>query len=69
MSQSQKEFEVWASQYEYDLSWSEVIDSYAIMRTRIVWEAWQASRASLAVELKRHLTTAMDSAGVKYKLY
>ena len=51
MTQSQKEFEAWASQYEYDLSWDKFIDGYAIMHTRVVWDTWQASRAALVVEL------------------
>ena len=40
------EFEKWASQYEYDLTWSDAIDCYAIMRTRVVFDAWQAAIAS-----------------------
>lgn len=49
------EFEKWASQYEYDLTWSSAIDCYAIMRTRVVFDAWQAAIASVVVELPPRL--------------
>ena len=52
MSDKQRaEFEKWASQHEYDLTWSDAIDCYAIMRTRVVFDAWQAAIASVVVEL------------------
>lgn len=52
MNEKQRaEFEKWASQYEYDLTWSDAIDCYAIMRTRVVFDAWQAALASVVVEL------------------
>ena len=45
------EFERWASQHEYDLTWIGAINCYAIMRTRIVFDAWCAAIASVAVDL------------------
>jgi len=41
------EFEKWARQNEYDLTWSEHIDCYAICSTRVVFDAWQAAIASM----------------------
>jgi len=45
------EFENWASKHEYDLTWSSAIDCYAIMRTRVVFDAWQSAIASVVVKL------------------
>lgn len=73
-------FEKWAGQYEYDLTWSNAIDCYAIMRTRVVFDAWQAAIASVVVELPElnvdgidaseffdDVKSALDEAGVKYE--
>lgn len=46
-----EDFETWASQYDYDLSWSELIDCYSFSVTRILFDTWQASRQALVVEL------------------
>lgn len=52
MNEKQRaEFEKWAVQHKYDLTWIGAINCYAIMRTRIVFDAWQAAIASVVVEL------------------
>jgi hypothetical protein len=67
MNQSQKEFEVWAAGYHGIYIIGSVNGHYSNPAVAHDWLVWQASRTSLAVELKRHLTTAMDSSGVRYK--
>lgn len=74
-------FEKWASQYEYDLTWSNAIDCYAIMRTRVVFDAWNAAIASVVVDIPSFFSDryetdvvyaddmekALDEAGVRYE--
>lgn len=75
------EFEKWASQHEYDLTWSSAIDCYAIMRTRVVFDAWQAAIASVVVVIPSFFSDryetdiiysddmekALDRAGIRYE--
>lgn len=52
MIKTQREkFELWASQYDYDLTWSDLIDNYNFSVTRILFDVWQAAIESVVVEL------------------
>ena len=51
MTDLRAEFESLASQYGYDLTWAEIIDSYAALNVRCLFDAWQASRVALKVQL------------------
>ncbi len=75
MNQSQKEFEAWAGS-KHDISKSG--DAYISDHTDDLWLCWQASRATLVVELptnrlatgiymQHEVKSAIDAAGVKYK--
>ena len=67
MNEKQRaEFEKWAVQHEYDLTWSGAINCYAIMRTRIVFDAWQAAIASVVVDIKNLPSASYASSGVVY---
>jgi hypothetical protein len=82
MTQSQKEFEVWAESKGYKLEKCKNHSYYRSASTSSAWQTWQASRAALVVELpdyevlewgefyyKHTIEEALDKAGVKYKLY
>lgn len=66
-------FEAWASQFfRIDAEpWGEYVDN----ETQWAWQAWQASRAALVVELPEKAAlmsassvyAALDGAGVSYK--
>lgn len=51
MDKCREQFEEWAAQYDYDLTWSDLIDAYNFSVTRILFDTWQASRQALVVEL------------------
>ena len=83
-----EEFEAWCSSHGYTLRPAEnncgiIIDGqYGNQRVQIAWDAWQASRATLCVNLPKqwfdddldsdlmeahHVGNALDAAGVRYK--
>jgi len=52
MNQSQKEFEAWAAENEWDVA--KYDGSYLNCYTAASWAGWQASRAALVVELPNY---------------
>ena len=88
MEKMREEFEAWCSSHGYTLKPAEtncgvIIDGkYGNQRVQIAWDAWQASRAALCVNLPKqwyddgldsdlmeahHVGKALDAAGVRYK--
>ena len=88
MEKMREEFEAWCSSHGYTLRPAEtncgiIIDGqYGNQRVQIAWDAWQASRAALCVNLPKqwyddgldsdlmeahHVGKALDAAGVRYK--
>ena len=88
MDKVREEFEAWCSSHGYTLRPAEtncgiIIDGqYGNQRVQIAWDAWQASRAALCVNLPKqwyddgldsdlmeahHVGKALDAAGVRYK--
>lgn len=88
MDKMREEFEAWCSSHGYTLRPAEtncgiIIDGqYGNQRVQIAWDAWQASRAALCVNLPKqwyddgldsdlmeahHVGKALDAAGVRYK--
>lgn len=47
----QQEFEVWARSQCMQLKKDGCVTTYAYERTDLAWQAWQASRESLVIEL------------------
>jgi hypothetical protein len=81
MNKSQKEFEAWVNQSVVfkNPEWLPEVKQYNYTSTQVMWEAWQASRAALVVELpdvcdlyprkmlESELIKKIEKAGVKYK--
>ena len=77
--QMRKEFEDWINKSAVfkNSEWLESVGRYNYTSTQIMWEAWQASRQALVVELPRvtgdavydaqEVHDALDKAGVAYK--
>lgn len=79
MDKMRQEFEAWVTRHrpgtrvEMDI---EFTDEYLYAETQYAWEGWQASRATLCVELPEGhygdvredaVIEALDKAGVSYK--
>lgn len=63
-----EEFEVWVlagpdALEPADLRWMDGRNTYYWAITRCMWEAWQASRESLAIELPGCADTGVDTGG------
>lgn len=74
------EFEAWATDFE--LYKTPDGEDYALHETDVAWQAWQASRAALVLDVsgmpsasytdsdvvyRSHIEDALDAAGVAYK--
>ena len=78
MNKSQKDFEKFANHWRYDLTLTEE-GYYSNTLTQHAWNAWEASRAALVVELpdvcdlhprkmlESEVIKRLEKAGVKYK--
>ena len=65
MDKMREEFESWAKSEGICLANWYDIGQYADTRARYSWQAWQASRTALVVELPDHVND-MDSAPMLY---